>query len=138
MFVKNRSRWVLAGGDLVVLALIVIAGFAFHGELEPGDLYRVFAFYTPMAVGWILIGRQSGVYEPGNITRISQLWRPVWVMALLSPLSATLRSVLLQAPNVVVIFVMVTFATGAAGMVVWRLLYGMFARRNAVLLPASG
>ena len=119
---------VLIAGDILVLLLVTIFGFATHGELGSAGL-RMLTTFVPLVVAWALVAPHLGAFDLEKSSQVGQLWRPFWAMVLAGPWAAWLRGALLNAP-IVPIFVVVLGGICAIALFVWRLLYwAFFARR---------
>lgn len=129
----NKSKHIsalgiLVAGDILVLLLVTIFGFATHGELGSAGL-RMLTTFVPLVVAWALVAPHLGVFDLEKSSQAGQLWRPFWAMVLAGPLAAWLRGTLLNAP-IVPIFVVVLGGICAIALFLWRLLYwAVYARR---------
>ncbi len=119
---------ILAGGDLLVIALITVVGFASHGELA-GAGARMLTTFIPLLVAWCMSAPFLGAYDLRRAADPRQVWRPFWAMALAGPLAAWLRGVMLNAP-ILPVFVLVLGGVSALGMLAWRTAYALLARRG--------
>jgi hypothetical protein len=130
----NKSKHIsalgiLVAGDILVLLLVTIFGFATHGELGSAGL-RMLTTFVPLVVAWGLVAPHLGAFDLEKSNQVSQLWRPFWAMVLAGPLAAWLRGALLNTP-IVPIFVVVLGGICAIALFLWRLLYwAIFARRQ--------
>lgn len=115
-------------GDLVVLALGTVAGFATHDTLDSG-LARMLATFLPLCAGWLLVGPWLGVYDP-TLSRTAQgLWRVPYAMLLAAPLAGVLRAAWLGSAALPV-FVTVLAGVNGLALLVWRALYVLSRRRG--------
>lgn len=122
----NKSKHIsalgiLVAGDILVLLLVTIFGFATHGELGSAGL-RMLTTFVPLVVAWVLVAPHLGVFDLEKSSQAGQLWRPFWAMVLAGPLAAWLRGTLLNTP-IVPIFVVVLGGICAIALFLWRLLY---------------
>jgi hypothetical protein len=125
--VKNPGILVLAVGDVVTLALVTLAGFATHNELESAGL-RIFSTFVPLCIAWYLVAPHLRVYDWVDMADLRQLWRPLWAMVLAAPLAGWFRGAWLDMP-IQPIFVAVLGGVSALAIFVWSLLYwGIFSR----------
>jgi Protein of unknown function (DUF3054) len=133
----RRSILGVVAGDLLVIALIVLIGFATHGELEfePDEVGRMVVLFLEIAMLWGLIGHQLGVFsEPVISSRFK--WQVPMTMLIAAPFSALMRAVILGIP-VSPVFILVITAVTTAGITVWR--FALASIRNAgTRLRASG
>ena len=130
---KRKEYWRLLPGDLLVLALVTVVGFASHGSLGSAGL-RPLSTFIPLVVSWLLIGPHLGVFDETRIRDLRQIWRPFWAMVLAAPLAAFLRGVLLGLP-IQAIFVVVIGGISALTLALWRLLFWFWRYRP---LSAAG
>jgi hypothetical protein len=119
---------VLVLGDMIALALVTAIGFASHGEFSAQFFPRMAASFLPLCIGWFLLAPQLGLFQYSVTRTISQLWRPVFVMAFAGPLAALLRGIVLGTP-VIPSFAIVLTLTAAVGLTAWRLLWLLLAPR---------
>jgi hypothetical protein len=119
---------ILFAGDILVLLIVTIFGFATHGELDSAGL-RMLTTFVPLVLAWVLVAPHLGAFDLVRSSQLGQVWRPFWAMVLAGPWAAWLRVILLNAP-IVPIFVVVLGGICAIALLVWRLLYwAFFARR---------
>ncbi len=128
-----KSKYVIVLGDLLVIAIITIIGFASHREVgagtaNPSVLPRMAAVFFPLAIGWFFLAPALGLFQPEVTTNPRQLWRPALGALFVGPLAAIVRGFLLNAP-VIPIFAAVLATTSALGMLIWRTMYFLFARK---------
>jgi hypothetical protein len=119
---------ILIAGDILVLLLVTIFGFATHGELGSAGL-RMLTTFVPLVVAWVLVAPHLGVFDLEKNGQVGQLWRPFWAMVLAGPWAAWLRGTLVNAP-IVPIFVVVLGGISAIALLVWRFLYWAFYARR--------
>ena len=124
------SKKILYVSDAVAIALVTVAGFAFHGETDLAILPRVLLIFVPLTVAWFLIAPLFGLYQSEITSNPKQLWRPALAMLFAAPLAALVRANILGS-MVIPVFANVLTATSALGMVVWRGIYIFIARKGA-------
>jgi len=117
----GRQRSLLMLGDLIVVLLTTVTGFANHGELASAGLSRMAATFVPFAFAWFVVSPWLGCFEPERVTRLTDLWRPPLAALLAAPLGAIVRGLWLGAP-VIPAFAVVMGAVVAAAMFAWRLM----------------
>ncbi len=129
------NKYILILGDILIIALVTIIGFATHGEVRagrfaasPSILPRMAAVFFPLAISWFVLAPALGLFQQETVSNPRQLWRPALGALFAAPLATILRGFLLNAP-VIPIFAVVLAATSAFGMVVWRGLYFVLARK---------
>jgi len=123
---QNRSVLIL--GDIFALGLVIIIGFATHGETDLSFLPRVAATFFPLLIGWFLLAPRLGLFQDEVIHSARQLWRPALTALFAAPLAAVLRGLILNAP-IIPIFAVVLGVVSALGMVMWRALYFLLNRK---------
>ena len=129
---ESGRRKNLAGlivGDILVLALVTLSGFARHGTLGSAGA-RMLATFIPLLVGWLAVGPLFGLYHLETIWQPAQLWRPFWAGVVCAPLAGVLRGAWLNAP-VLPVFVVVLGGITSIAMLAWRLAYWMFVVRRS-------
>ena len=127
---ERRNLEGLIVGDIVVLALVTLSGFARHGTLDSAGA-RMLATFIPLLAGWLAVGPLFGLYNLETISQPTQLWRPFWAAVVCVPLAGVLRGAWLNAP-VLPVFVVVLGGITSIAMFAWRLAYRFFfIRRRA-------
>ena len=132
---KERSRLVqpiiLLAGDILVLAVVTVIGFARHRELASSGA-RYLTTFIPLVVAWLLVAPFLGVFDPQRVANPRQLWRPFWAMVLAGPMAGWLRGVLLNEP-IQPVFVAVLGGISALALLAWRSLYWLLISRKKPL-----
>jgi hypothetical protein len=126
--INNRNILIL--GDIFVTLLIILIGFATHGELNTSFITRMSALFFPLTIAWFLIAPWLGLFQHKVVSNPKQLWRPVLAMIFAAPLAVVLRELILNAP-IIPIFVVVLAVTSAFGMSLWRGIYFLLNRNRA-------
>jgi asparagine N-glycosylation enzyme membrane subunit Stt3 len=124
---KNNWRAALIIGDILVLALVTVAGFASHGTAGTART-RMMTTFVPLLVSWFLVSPYLRVFDEPYVMDARQLWRPFWAMVLAGPMAAFLRGAWLNTP-ILPLFVVVLGGISAISLLVWRALYFIFAKR---------
>lgn len=117
----SSSQLLLLIGDLIILLLVTLFGFASHGTLGSAGT-RMLTTFVPLVIGWLLIAPHLGVFDPVKAVRWQDLWRPFWAAVLAAPFSAWLRGAMLGAP-ILPIFVVVMGGVTALSLLAWRAIY---------------
>ena len=86
------ETWFLALGDILVIAMVTLLGFARHGNLFTSGL-RPLTTFVPYCLVWLLIAPFIGAYQPAKATDVRQLWRPALAALVAAPFAAMLRGV---------------------------------------------
>lgn len=128
---SNRPNFpfLLVAGDVVVIFLVTLVGFASHNRLGSGVM-RILTTFIPVLVGWVLVGIHVGVFDPARAANPRQLWRPFWAMVLAGPFAGWMRGLLLGIP-VAPIFVIILGGFSALSLLVWRTLFWFLTRNRA-------
>ena len=115
----NRSllRWVVPG-DVIVLVVMTIIGFASHSTLD--ETSRLIVTTAGALVAWAVVAPWFGAFSTETITRWTAVWRVALAWAIAAPVAGFLRGLILDlvvSPT----FILVTIAVNGAALVVWRL-----------------
>lgn len=126
---KSSSKvWVIIG-DILVLGLVTLFGFASHDELGSAGT-RMMTTFVPLVFAWGLISPWLGVFRAEIMDNPRQLWRPFWAMVLAGPMAAWIRGAWLQRP-IVPVFVVVLGGVSALALLAWRTIFWLIiSRRN--------
>ena len=131
---SERAKWIiLLVGDLIVLVLVTVVGFASHGTLSSAGL-RIPATFFPVVLSWFVVAPVLGAYDLQRIRGWREIWRPFYAMILASPLAAVLRGLWLNMP-VIPTFVIVLGGISALAILGWRVLFKLLFLRE---MPSSG
>ncbi|HXF83751.1 MAG TPA: DUF3054 family protein [Anaerolineales bacterium] len=123
------KRYILIFGDIVVLAIITLIGFAAHREADPSYLPRMGATFIPLTLAWFLLSFQLGLFQPEIASSPKALWKPAYTMLFAAPLAVTLRGLLLNTPLLPIFALVLTFSS-AVGMTLWRGIYLLLTRKT--------
>ncbi len=123
------NNYILILGDLLVIVVITLIGFASHGKINVSALPRMAAVFFPLTISWFLLTPWLGLFRQEIITDPRQLWRPALGALFAAPLATIVRGFLLNA-SVIPIFAAVLVTTSALGMVIWRAIWYWIAKRN--------
>lgn len=123
----KRTSFIIS--DTLAILATTLVGFVTHGEGNLSFLPRFLAAFIPLVVAWFLLAPWFGLFQPEIVSNPKQLWRPVLVMIFAAPLAVVFRGLILNAP-IIPIFAIVFGATSAFGIVLWRGLYFLFARKR--------
>lgn len=116
-------------GDILAIAILILIGFATHGEMALSFLPRMGAIFIPLMISWFLLAPWFGLFQQEIVSHLNQLWRPAFAILFAAPLAAVLRGLLLNAP-IIPIFVVILGGTLALGMTFWRGIYFLMNRRE--------
>ena len=123
---RSLLRWVVPG-DVVVLIVLTIVGFASHSTLD--ETVRVIVTTAGVLVAWAIVAPWFGAFTTETITRWSGVWRVALAWAVAAPVAGFLRGLLLDlvvSPT----FILVTIAVNGAALVAWRIGFAAVNRRH--------
>lgn len=118
-------------GDILVLAMMTVVGFASHGELKAGP--RMLATFIPFVLAWLWVSPWFGLYEEDVLRQPRQVWRVLWAWSAGAPLGALSRALVLGR-EVVPVFVLVVFTLNGLALVLWRATYAWRRARRPALV----
>ena len=122
------KRTSLIVGDILVILITIVIGFATHQETGVAFLPRMAALYFPLTITWFILAPFLGLLQSEITSNFKQLWRPVLAMIFAAPLAVVVRGLLLNT-SIIPIFAVVLSATSAFGMVIWRGIYFLLNRK---------
>jgi FlaA1/EpsC-like NDP-sugar epimerase len=118
-------------GDVLVLVLLTVVGFATHLALSAFGRLIVTAVGSLLA--WAVVAPFLGVYEERNIEAPAAIWRVALAAVLAAPLATFLRGMALNR-DIPWAFILVTMLTSAFSLLVWRISYGWVLSRRGHLV----
>jgi len=121
-------------GDVVVLVLLTVVGFATHLTLDAFG--RMFATGITALLAWAAVAPFLGVYSPTVITDPRSIWRVAWAWLLAAPLATFLRGVVLTR-DIPTTFVIVVILVNGFALVAWRIALGWMLARSYRVEAAS-
>lgn len=121
----NQRRAVV--GDVAVLLVLTIAGFATH--LTLGDVGRMVVTAVAALLAWAAVAGPMGVYRAELIDNPGIIWRVAWAWVIAAPLATFLRGAVL-ARDIPPTFVMVVILTNGFALVAWRVFLGWSLTRS--------
>jgi hypothetical protein len=122
-----RSGVFLWVGDLAVITIITLVGFASHGEILAAG-WRMLTTFLPLTAAWLVVGLPAGLFDVASARRADQLWRPAWGMVVAAPLAVLLRSVLLEMQPIIPVFGFVIMGVSTIAMLTWRIVFFWLAK----------
>lgn len=128
----NKYLPILISGDILVIFIITLVGFASHSQLSLDLLPRMLTTFLPMLASWFLIAPLFGLFSSQITINLRQLWRPAYAMLLAAPLVGVLRAVMLNG-IVLPLFVLILGASAALGMLLWRTAFLFIQRRLSLV-----
>ncbi|HRJ59000.1 MAG TPA: DUF3054 domain-containing protein [Anaerolineales bacterium] len=125
-----NNKAILILGDVLAIAILTVIGFATHGETDLSYLPRMAASFLPVMFAWFILAPWFGLFDQTIIANPRNLWRIALAMLFAAPLATTLRAVWLGSAALP-LFTFVLGSTSAAGMILWRWVYILIAKRTA-------
>lgn len=123
----SRTQRTVIIGDVVVLILMTLLGFATHLSLDA--LGRIIVTTAGVIIAWAAVSPFVGVYDERRIADPGSLWRVAWAWVLAAPLAGFLRAAALNR-DISWVFVLVTMGTSGLALMAWRVIYGWRAARS--------
>jgi len=118
-------------GDILTIAILTFIGFASHGETDLSFIPRMGTTFLPVLISWFLLAPWFGLFDE-DLTADSKLpWRVPLAMLLAAPLAAVLRATLLGSAALP-LFTIILGTSFGLGMLLWRMVYGCFLRRQSI------
>jgi Protein of unknown function (DUF3054) len=124
-----KPKWILYVGDVLVILIVTLVGFATHGEADLSFLPRMLAAFVPLAIAWFLLSPWFGLFQQEITSSPKQLWRPVFAMLFAAPLAVVIRGLILNAP-IIPVFAVVFSSASAFGVSIWRGLHFLIVGRK--------
>lgn len=123
MFEKRLTQLhiLLAAGDVLVLGLVTLYGFASHNQLGSAGS-RMLTTFIPLLISWFLVSPHLQVFDLQRAALPVELWRPFWAMVLAAPLAVFIRAVMLNSA-INPIFVVILGGVAALALVAWRAIF---------------
>jgi hypothetical protein len=134
MDTMKKNKFFLILGDVLALAIITIVGFVTHGEGGLEYLPRMAAAFVPLVTAWLILAPWFELFGPQITFNSNILGRIVLAVVFATPLALVLRGLLLHAP-IIPIFAVVFAFTSALGLILWRVIYFLFTRKQAPPAP---
>jgi hypothetical protein len=125
----SRQMFILLLGDVTMIAVVTIFGFATHGRLDSGG-NRMLTTFLPVLAAWLCVGPFFMVYDSGVARQLRALWRPWYAMIIAAPLAGWLRGVWLDQP-VIPVFIFVLGGFSSLAVLAWRVVYYFFITRRS-------
>jgi len=108
-------------GDIAVLTLLTLGGFATHLTLDAFG--RMTVTLVAALLAWAAVAPFLEVYSPAVIGDPRAVWRVAWAGMLAAPLATFLRGAVLVR-DIPPVFVIVTIVVNGFGLVLWRVALG--------------
>ena len=115
-------------GDVLAIALLTVIGFATHGETNASYLPRMAAAFFPVVFAWFVLAPWFGLFDEGVVSNPKNLWRILLVMLFAAPTAVILRAAWLNGAGLP-LFTLILGSPNALGMIVWRWIYILIAKR---------
>jgi len=123
-----NKKTTLILGDILAIAILTVIGFVRHGELDLLHFPRMGTTFFPMLLGWFLAATWVDLFDERVISNPQLFWRILLAMLFAAPLAVILRAALLHSVALP-IFTLVLGCTNAFGMLVWRGIFFLAARK---------
>jgi hypothetical protein len=123
-----NKKNILIGGDILAFIILTIIGFATHGETNSSFLSRMAAVFFPVVFAWFVLAPWFGLLDETIIITPKNLLRIPLAFLFVAPLAVILRGAMLNAPALP-LFALIFGGSNAIGMIFWRWLYILIARR---------
>jgi hypothetical protein len=124
----NQLHLVLAAGDVLVLALVTVYGFASHDQIGTAGA-RMLTTFVPLLISWFLVSPHLQAFDLQRASQARDLWRPFWAMILAAPLAVFIRAVMLSTA-INPIFVVIIGGVAALALLAWRAIFLFVAIRK--------
>ncbi len=125
---NNDFSNILIIGDLLVLLVVTLIGFANHNSQI--DVRRILANWLPLCLAWSMAAPILGLWNAKQIPLQKSWWRFIWATILSVPLAVVIRGFILNTPTIG-IFVVVMVAFSTLGLLVWRVIWQLFLRKKS-------
>ncbi len=113
---RSLLRWVILG-DIVVLTVITVLGFATHHTLDA--YWRMFVTVLVTLIAWGVVAPWFDAYSTTTLTRLSSIWKILLATVVATPLAAFLRGWFLGI-DVSSTFILTGIAFNGLAMMIWR------------------
>lgn len=123
---RSLLRWAI-GGDIVVLALITIIGFATHHTLDA--YWRMTVTVLVTLIAWAVVAPWFDAFSTTTLTRPSSVWKILLATVVATPLAAFLRGWVLGI-EVSTTFILTGIAFNGLAMVIWRAGLAMYLKKR--------
>lgn len=114
-------------GDVAVLVVLTVAGFATHLTLDAFG--RMFVTGLTALAAWAAVAPFLGIYDLSVIEDPRSIWRVAWAWLLAAPLATFLRGAILTR-DIPPVFVIVVILTNGFALVAWRIYLGWSLARS--------
>ena len=121
-------------GDLLVLVMLTVAGFATHLTLDAFG--RMLVTTIGVVVAWVAVAPFLNVYDEDVIEDPGSVWRVGWAWMLAAPMATFLRGAMLDR-DIPWVFVLVTILANGFALVAWRIGYGWWLARKGRVASMS-
>ena len=124
-----KHRNILIFGDILALAIVTIVGFITHGEGGLEYLPRMAAAFLPLVIAWLILAPWFELFDPQISLNLNIMGRIALALFFAAPLALVFRGLLLHGP-LIPVFAIVFTVTSMIGLIIWRVIYFLFAQRN--------
>lgn len=114
-------------GDVAVLLLLTVGGFAAHHTLDAFG--RMIVTSVAALLAWAAVAPFLRVYNEAVIADPRALWRVAWAWLLAAPLATFLRGMALDS-DIPWLFILVTMGINGFALIAWRIIFGWVRARR--------
>lgn len=126
--ILTRTQKELVAGDVVLLAILTLVGFAFHKEVSA--VSRMATTFVPLLAAWLVTAPWFGLFDETVVLSPGRVWwRTAWAWVLTGALGTLLRAIWLNSV-VLPIFALVLTGLHILFFVLWRTGYAWARSRS--------
>ena len=126
-----NKKTTLILGDILAIAIVTIAGFATHNEIDFPHISRMGTTFFPLLLSWFIAATWLDLFDERIISNPQLFWRILVAMLLAAPLAGILRAALLHTVAQP-LFVLVLGGTAALGLLAWRGIFFLVATKTEI------
>jgi len=114
-------------GDILVLIVVTVAGFATHLTLDA--VGRLIVTAVTALIAWAAVAPFLRVYDSDVLATPGSVWRVGWAWLVAAPLATFLRAIALDR-DIPWPFVLVTILLNGFALAAWRIAFGWWQVRS--------
>jgi len=114
-------------GDILVLIVLTVAGFATHLTLDA--VGRLIVTAVTALIAWAAVAPFLRVYDSDVLATPGSVWRVGWAWLVAAPLATFLRAIALDR-DIPWPFVLVTILLNGFALAAWRIAFGWWQVRS--------
>ena len=123
---RSLLRWAIVG-DIAVLVIITVLGFATHHTLDA--YWRMSVTVLVTLIAWAVVAPWYDAYSTTTLTRPLSVWKILLATVVATPLAAFLRGWFLGI-EVSSTFILTGIAFNGLAMILWRIGLAMYLGRK--------